>query len=88
LLGLGGVGGTGSVPILNLLGLGGVGGTGSVLILKLLGLGGVGGTGSVPIAINVEFPTVVAFPATARRTDTAVRTTSSAISNATTRFFI
>ena len=52
------------------------------------GGGGMGGTGPVPIATNVGFPAAVAFPATIRRTEIAVRTTSSASRNVRTRFFI
>jgi len=52
------------------------------------GGGGTGGTGSVPIATNVGLPADGEVPATIRRTDTAVRTTSSASSNVTIRFFI
>jgi len=64
--------------------LGGNGGTGSAPIL-----GGNGGTGSAPIATNVglSFAEVV-VPATIRRTETTVTTTSSASRNVRTRFFI
>ena len=82
--GPGGIGGTGSVPIANnqaaLLGFrfDGFGG----------GPGGIGGTGSVPIANNAGLSAATTVPATARRSETAVRTTSNASRTATARFFI
>ena len=62
-----------------MLGFGGGGGGGG---------GSRGGTGSVPIATNAGLPAEVAFPATARLTETAVRTTSSASNKVRARFFI
>jgi hypothetical protein len=75
---------------------GGSGGTGSVPIATNLNLrfdgfgagGGSGGTGSVPIANKAGFPEVTAFPATARRSEAAVKTTSNASRTVTARFFI
>jgi len=52
------------------------------------GGGTKGGRGSVPIATSAGLPATVAFPTTMRLTETAVRTTSSASNNVTTRFFI
>ena len=60
-----------------MLGFGGGGGGGSK-----------GGRGSPPIATNVGLPAYAAFPATARRTETAVRTTSTASNKVRIRFFI
>jgi hypothetical protein len=82
--GPGGMGGTGSVPIakdqLALLGFrfDGFGG----------GPGGMGGTGSVPIANNPGLSAAATVPETARRSETAVRTTSNASRTVSARFFI
>ena len=81
--GPGGRGGTGSVPIaINRILLGfrffGFGG----------GPGGSGGTGSVPIANNAGLSAATALPATVRRSEAAVRTTSNASRTVTARFFI
>jgi len=80
----GGSGGTGSVPIANdqvaLLGFRffGFGG----------GPGGSGGTGSVPIANNTGLSPVATVPATARRSETAVKATSNASRTLRASFFI
>jgi len=80
--GPGGIGGTGSVPIANhprtLFGFVGFG----------AGPGGIGGTGSVPIANKPGLSAATTVPETARRSETAVKTTSNASRTVTARFFI
>jgi len=82
-------------------GEGGMGGTGSVPIAKnpvaLLGFrfdgfgggpGGIGGTGSVPIANIAGLSAAATVPATVRRSETAVKTTSNASRTVIAKFFI
>jgi len=82
--GPGGSGGTGAVPIAvnrpTLLGFrfDGFGG----------GPGGSGGTGAVPIANNAGPSAATTGPATARRSEAAVKITSNASRTVTARFFI
>jgi hypothetical protein len=100
---VGGIGGTGAVPIANnqpaLLGLradgfvGGIGGTGAVPIAinrpaSLGFVGGIGGTGAVPIANNAGLSAVTTVPATARRSEAHVKTTSNASRTVAAKFFI
>jgi hypothetical protein len=51
-------------------------------------LGGNGGTGSGPMATSVGFCPAEVVPATIRRMETHVKTTSNARRNVTARFFI
>ena len=54
------------------------------------GFGGgfIGGTGAVPIANNAGLSAVTTVPATARRSEAAVKTTSNASRTVTAKFFM
>ena len=82
--GPGGIGGTGSVPIANNLV--------ALFAFRFDGFGGgggsSGGTGSVPIATNAGLSAVTTVPATARRSEAHVKTTSNASRTVAAKFFI